>query len=308
MNIRRISRGVIILYIGVVILLSNLDVIQFSWWYALSFWPVFLILIGLNIMLPNKMEGQILSVIATCLTLAFFTYQGLHPKSKTLWAGIVDKHSTQTQDIPQSSYLSEPMEDQITSASLDLSAGAVKLQLEAATQDLIDLESSIRDGGFLLSKTGSDSHPKLRIEHKRNDKRNFNSSSDDDAVQVRLNPEVNWDLSFSLGAADAKLDLSAFKVSRLALECGVSSVTLRLGMPANQVSQVELEGGLASIELELPKDAGCRIGSEASLSSLKTSGFVKKGRFYESENYAEADKKIEIDIDSGLSSIDISRY
>lgn len=308
MNIRRISRGLIILYVGVIILLSNLDIIDFSWWYAWSFWPVFLILIGINIMLPNKPEARILSVIVTCITLAFFTYQGLHPKAHTFWAGIMDSSDGKHDGKKLPTYLTEPMEDNIRTARLDLSAGAVNLELKDMTAQLVDVRSDLKDGGFLLKRAGSPGNPKLTIEHKRNDKRNFGGGSDDNTVQIRLNSKVLWDLNFSLGAADADVDLRQFKVSNLALECGVSSVKLRLGMPPELLSHVEVEGGLASIELELPKQAGCRIESEASLSSLKASGFTKNGNFYESENYVSAQKKIEIKVESGLSSIDISRY
>lgn len=308
MNARRLTNGLIILYIGVIVLLSNLDIIQFSWWYALSFWPVFIILIGINMLLPNRQEGRILSVMATCLALAFFSYQGLYPKKQTMWSGVFDDNRPKEDSKVVSRRLSEPMRDDIKTARLTVNAGAVDLELDEPTQQLIDLRSKVADGGFLLSKQGDATHPTLKIEQKRDGQRNFEEDSDASNVQIRLNPEVIWNIDFKLGAANADIDLEDFKVSDLTLDCGVSSIDVRMGMPADQVSQVSIEGGLASILLELPKEAGCRVKSSSALSSFEARGFTKNGGVYETDNYAGADKKIEIKLKSGLSSIDIERY
>lgn len=308
MNARRLTKGLIILYIGIIVLLSNLDIIQFSWWYALSFWPVFLILIGINMLLPSRPEGRILSIMATCLALAFFTYQGLYPKRYTIWSGIFDEQRSEDNRGMVSRHLSAPMNDSIETAQLTVSAGAIDLEFGGPTEQLIDLRSEVADGGFILSKQGNTKRPTLKIAQKRNDKRNFKDGSDAGNVRIRLNRDVNWAIDFKLGAANADIDLEEFHVSDLSLDCGVSSIDLRMGMPLGPTSQIAIEGGLASITIELPKEAGCRVKSSSALSSFDARGFTKKGDFYETENYVGADKKIEISLKSGLSSIDIERY
>src|SRR5690606_22468461 len=77
MNNRRISWGLIVLFIGLVLLLTNLDYIEFNWLAVFSLWPVLLILLGLSFMLPYKPEGKYIMIIATVATLALFAYKGL---------------------------------------------------------------------------------------------------------------------------------------------------------------------------------------------------------------------------------------
>ena len=77
MNLGKTSLGLVVVFIGVFILLDNLDILNFDWPAVVYFWPILIILVGINILLPKKMEGQILSIMATVIVLLFFAYQGL---------------------------------------------------------------------------------------------------------------------------------------------------------------------------------------------------------------------------------------
>src|SRR5699024_4177277 len=77
MNFGKISLGIITVFVGAVILLDNLNVISFDWLAIISLWPVIIILSGINTLLPKKMEGQILSIMATVVVVLLFAYQGL---------------------------------------------------------------------------------------------------------------------------------------------------------------------------------------------------------------------------------------
>lgn len=64
MKSRNLILGVIILVVGVIALLSALDVVDFSWRVAIRLWPILLIFTGVLI-LPVKDVIKVLLVLAT---------------------------------------------------------------------------------------------------------------------------------------------------------------------------------------------------------------------------------------------------
>ena len=74
MNLGKASLGLIVIFVGVFILLNNLGIVNFSWSAVIYFWPILIILAGINILLPKRIEGQLLSIMATIIVLLFFAY------------------------------------------------------------------------------------------------------------------------------------------------------------------------------------------------------------------------------------------
>ncbi|HEX9253534.1 MAG TPA: hypothetical protein VF870_14915, partial [Ignavibacteriaceae bacterium] len=63
------------------------------------------------------------------------------------------------------------------------------------------------------------------------------------------------------------------------------------------------------IDILIPDSVGCEIKSDAALSSRNYEGFIKiNNDLYRSENFDKFTKKIYIDIDCGVSSIDVKIY
>jgi hypothetical protein len=102
--------------------------------------------------------------------------------------------------------------------------------------------------------------------------------------------------------------LSPYKVENLNVEGGASSINLKLGdkLP---ISNVKVNAGAASIEIDVPKSAGVEIKTETVLTSRNFEGFnkISKGH-YKTENFATAASRIIIEVDAGVSSLNISRY
>ena len=54
MKYERIIWGVLLLFVGGVLLLENLNVIEFYWRNVWGFWPIFLIIGGVNLLLNRN--------------------------------------------------------------------------------------------------------------------------------------------------------------------------------------------------------------------------------------------------------------
>ena len=117
-----------------------------------------------------------------------------------------------------------------------------------------------------------------------------------------------WRLRLGYGAARADLDLSSCRVEELQLEAGASSISVKLGALVPE-SRVRVEAGVSSIRFEVPESAGCEIRTEAPLTSKRFSGFEKESSgLYRTGNFSNADRRIFIQIEAGVSSVKVRRY
>src|SRR5690606_6804741 len=133
MNIRRISWGLIVLFIGLILLLTNLDYIDFNWLAVFSLWPVLLILLGLSFMLPYKPESKYIMIIATVATLGLFAYQGL----KT----VDEEQSFGSASRGDAAIFSRELDPGVKSATLNIEGGAISYRMSGSTDKLFYAET-----------------------------------------------------------------------------------------------------------------------------------------------------------------------
>ena len=123
---------------------------------------------------------------------------------------------------------------------------------------------------------------------------------------VHLTEDLLYEISVEAGAGELQMDLENLKVSRLDLKTGASSSLVRLPAGMEQC-RVKLDAGVASVQLVLPEQVGARVTADMGLADLKIdpSRFTRTGKEYRTNNYEQAENKIEIDIDAGVSSVEI---
>lgn len=114
------------------------------------------------------------------------------------------------------------------------------------------------------------------------------------------------DLVFEIGAVDAHLDLSALDIKNLSLQTGASSTNLKLPASAG-MTYLKVGAGAASIDIQVPEGVAARIESEHGLASVNVdqNRFPKSGGIYQSADYDQAENKVDIRIETGVSSIEI---
>ena len=309
MNLGKASLGLIVIFVGVFILLNNVGIVYFSWSAVVYFWPVLIILAGVNILLPKRIEGQLLSIMATIIVLLFFAYQGLKGSNGSSFLSNV-KEVENTAKSGEADLFSEDYREEITEAKLKISGGALEYTIKEPSTKLIDIEAYSSVSSVLISSGRTEGNA-VGLEFTQQGDKKFTRKGlkARSKATIRLNPNPIWDIKLEIGAGVADFDLSAFKVRKLKIEGGVSSVKVKMGMPAEALSKVDFEGGVSSLDIHVPAEAGCIIFTESALSSLNFPGFTKQGDgSYQTDNYTNAPKKIEIKLENGLSSISVNRY
>lgn len=123
---------------------------------------------------------------------------------------------------------------------------------------------------------------------------------------VGLSDRVPLELELETGACDAHLNLGPLPVTRLRLQTGASSTTVRLPERAGY-TQVRIEAGAASVEVRVPEGVAARINARGGLASITvdTARFPRSGGVYQSPDYDEAPYRVDIDVETGVGSVDI---
>ncbi len=318
MKTKNLVWGIILVFIGGIFLLENFDVIEFSWRHIWRFWPVILILIGVNILFTRseKNSGVLISAIITILVLGFITYKGIEDgkNRRSNEFGFDWKEDWRDEDnngdrngATTKANFTEPYTDSVKIVSLNVYGGASNYKINETTNDLFSADIKQKGNVYSLQRTDNDSVTNLTLRMK--DKRNYNFSDDDfNKVNMLLNTAPTWDIQLKMGAGKADFDLTNYKVRNLELQGGAAGFDIKLGDKQAE-SNLNIETGVAEVKINIPQGSGCRIKANTGLSIKDFDGFNKiNGNLYETENFKTAKNKINITIKSGLSDFEVNRY
>jgi hypothetical protein len=317
MKLNRVMWGIVLLFVGIVLLLENFNVIEFYWRNVWSFWPVFLIISGLNILF-NRNKSQIgnsicLGVLVVMLCVVF--YKGQQPPVNKFWIGdkftkdldidIDDEKEGMTDKLS----FSQPMllADSAKKTVLNISGGGTSFKLSGESDSLIQAEVERRYGNFILQRESSDSVTNLTFKMK-NKQNKWSLGDGGNDVDLKLNKKPEWNINMNMGAGEVDLDLEEYKLRSFRFDGGAAAIDLKLGSLLS-VTDVTVKTGVAEVKISIPKTSGCRIKTKTGLSAKDFTGFIKiDNGNYETANYKTADKKIFINLDGGLSSFEVNRY
>jgi hypothetical protein len=120
--------------------------------------------------------------------------------------------------------------------------------------------------------------------------------------QLKLNNQIIYNLSIKTGAIDTDCNLSDFKVEKLYIESGVSNINLVI---PQYDSKIIIDTGVSNIDIAIPKNVGAIVNIDSGIAIKDLDDFIKRNGTYISHNYNESEFKTEIEIDCGVSNIDI---
>ena len=110
------------------------------------------------------------------------------------------------------------------------------------------------------------------------------------------------------GAAKIDFDLSPFKIDRVDIDGGASSIWLKFG-DRMEKTDIEINTGASSITIEIPEEIGCEIRINTVLSSKSFDDIEKiESGLYQTAGFASKDKQIFISIDAAVASLRVKRY
>jgi hypothetical protein len=111
---------------------------------------------------------------------------------------------------------------------------------------------------------------------------------------------------FEVGAAQfTARHLGNLNAQRIEVDAGVGSITLWLDGEWRADARVAIDMGLGALELRVPEGLGLQLRKDSFLTSLDSEGLVKRGDTYQSLNWAEAGRKVTVDLDAAFGSVKV---
>lgn len=297
--------GMFFVSLGTLVLIGNLTDFSFQWSTAWKFWPSVLILIGISIMLKNQIGKAVVAALAG-IVLALSIYASVSATTSLINSDfeiVIDDNNNSF----DTTYFSQEFNDSIKTAALNFNGGAGSFKLFSTTEKLIDFKAEGLKDNYSIRRNDSDSFSEIFFEMKGKSiklgKDNYKNS-----VEISLNPSPEWDLNFDVGASSLDLDLTQFKVRKTEINMGAAALRIKYGNLIT-TSDLKIDAGASDIDILIPNDVACEIKTETALSSKNFIGFTKiKSDLYRTPNFDSATKKLYIDINCGVSSIDVQSY
>jgi hypothetical protein len=274
--------------------------------FLLDYWPLLLVLWGLNFLkLPEKVK-TILSGISAAL-LALIIIAAITTASHWSCNNEDIKVSFNKEEISNWREISVPFDTNYILGEFRFEGGAGQFEIRDTTNETIKINTSSYTKDIHFEKTNGDSV--ILINYTFDSKKSFfkNITSEREAI-IMLNPDIIWDLDITLGAASFESDLRKFNIRKFNIEAGAADINLQFGDKQDN-SYLNISCGASNVNIEIPENIGCLINSSSGLSSTDFYGFTTKSSGnYITENYDTSKKKMIINISGGVSNFDVSRY
>ena len=286
----RLIIGIILLFFGIGLLAQNFGIVaDFDFWQIFQFWPVLIILAGLSLLSRGSAFGKLISglIILAVLILILISF---------FWQ--FDSRETKQYDFQI------PKDAAITLSNVRIKTGAANLNVSGGSSDLVsgnlksnitrlETDNEIKDGksDTIIETTGST--------------RFFGGRLTND-LNINLSDETPFALTVDSGAAKMDIDLSTIAAEDVDINTGASSLDLIVGSKAVNANY-SISAGASSIRINLPKEIGAKISTASALTSKNFTDFRQINQnSYESDNFSSTDRKVYINIEAGVSSIDIN--
>jgi hypothetical protein len=304
MKSRNIFWGVVLVLIGTLFFLRNFDILYFSWRDIFHLWPLILVLIGIAILPIKTTIKLLLSAVAIIFTIVMINASPgyWHSDSWFRWDREMDRRIDRKSSTQQ---FNEPFNKTTETASLEFEAVAGSFKIGGTTSDLFDFEREGNIGPYEseLEVSGSKVKVKIGLEGSR-----IRSGNIRNKVKFSLNSNPVWDLDLDIGAAEVELDLRDYLVREVKIDGGAAAIKLILGDRSDNTN-LRISTGASSVTIRIPENVACEIDTDTILSSKDLDGFNKVADgMYVSENFADCEKNVSIEIDSALSSLKVIRY
>lgn len=283
----------ILILLGVLLLLSNLGVVDWSVWAAITrFWPLILIAVGLELLLGRGSISGAIAIVIIFVIIAAFGFAIGHPTSR----GAITRTRVEK---PLSGALSAEIEINMGVGALYLSSLPDSSSLVSGTVDTAVGEWLTQD----FNITGSTAHLVLSAENKNLP-----------LFNLGLQPERKWDLALNesipmrldirTGVGEARIDLERVLATGIEIRTGVGKTDLTL--PATGHASVTLSGGIGETVIHIPRGVAARIRTKTGIGSVQVRGdYTRINDEYISPDFNTAENRVDLEVKGGIGSIRI---
>ena len=294
--------GVILIIIGIGWIIRKAGLIDVNWIASIKvLWPVFLVSLGLTL-LARRRNWLVTSV--WILTLVLFVGFGIYKRNEP--ENIIDIEKRFGIDrspivaVEKRPFSAEiPLPGDAEQGRLILQLGGVNINLKEGSGSFFVKTSSNIPG--LQQCLAEGKQTVLEYSHEQ-----FNAGNAVRNMNLEMNPDLVWEVDANLGVVDGEMDFKNIPVEKITLQLGAGEMALSIG-DKQAHTKVTLRAGASDVDIYVPSQAGLMVKSGNILTDLSfhNISLTAKDGVYMSENYENSDHKIEIDVVSALSAVQI---
>lgn len=294
--------GILFICAGILWILNSFCIIHISFLSLIKLWPTIFLWIGVSCIPMSDVKKVIANSLILVFAIIFLIYiSGNHFEKKS--DPIVDTNQELVDDGTVND-LADTIAN-CTYASLHLKSDATKFKFifnDSSLVEIVNQKNNI-NSEIAISPSSDNSQVDINLNLECNE-----DETDIPSADVALSSYPIWDMDLILNASNGNLDLSKYKIQKLNIESNAAHFNLKLGNLHKNVD-IKLDLNASAVKISIPKNMKCVINRESTLTPLNIKGFKKTGvNTYTSEKTNSIEGYINIQLDSDVSAIDITRY
>jgi len=293
-NFGKIFLGVILIFIGLFFMANNMGwipvKIELNIW---QLWPVAVIFIGLSML---KVHNWFSAMLGTILTLLIIAVLGV------MIFGTFDLKSKQTTETP----IAIETDLNAKSAVLKIESGMGYLNIKDTPNTSKNIVEGLLQSNFM--QTDIDSNMKgdvqtIDLELKGTMHSIFGKKTNN--LNLNVNNNIPVKIYIENGASSMNINLNKLMADYLDIDTGASNIDLTLSDKLKN-SNIKIDAGASSIDISIPQTVGVKVFLDSGLTSKRLVNFTEIGdNIFKSNNYETSEKKAEIELDLGVSDLNI---
>lgn len=285
----------ILITIGALFLLANLGYVSGAFWLSLiQFWPLILILAGLEIFFGRTRLGQIVVLLVGLLAIAGVVWLAINPNVLARGGMNVETVSEARANIQQANVELNPGVGELIVAPLDAaSANWVEGTISFPNTMRVEKTYQVENGAAQLKL---DTEGTVLL---------FGTPAQ--RWNILFSPHVPIALKVDAGVGGSDLDLNGLNITALDLDTGIGGMEVIMPSRAGTVN-ARVNGGIGGLTIWIPQGVPARIRTRTGIggATVNQARFPRVGdNLYESPDYASAPNKIDLNVDAGIGGITI---
>ena len=208
-------------------------------------------------------------------------------------------------EYPFDQSFSEPYAD-VDRASMDIDFGAGDIVLKSPCAELAKVEASSNFVKYSFRAERKMDETAIFLSGKGQTKKVTKKNNND--VELAMCAQPVWDFKLDMGAANADLDFSPYKMENIVINGGACDLNVKVGDHGCNTN-IEISTGASDIDIKVPSTMDCQINLKSAITGKDFEGFVKTGHgCWQTPNFGQSANKIVIDMNSAVSDISVERY
>ncbi|MBF8437243.1 hypothetical protein I0Q91_09150 [Halanaerobiaceae bacterium Z-7014] len=301
-----ITLGIILIFIGGLFLLNTLDIIRYNIWNLLfRYWPVFLIIIGINILFKSTKLWWLSPLLIIVLLVLLFVpgdympsyIQNFRQDSGTHMRPSTEPFESEHEYLDNHHYFDVYLS--IDSGRIDIGSLANDNYLYKLLYNYHNEKPNL-DFDFDLETNRA----QLNISHMQSFE--FDQVDVVNNSKLNLNKEAIHNINIESGIGRYNLELKDLDIEELIINTGISEIYVSYNDFPNETI---INSGASNIEFEFPDNIGIQIETR---NITNKQDFIEKGfieieeNIFQNEKYDEAENRIMISLSSPATNIEVS--